>query len=244
MSTKARRREWERQWAIKEEAKAARTAQRLQNLTAPITHDDISAFARHLVTVSFGMSEECWLYIPLRDVANPRFSLVTYANVYFANETVGAHKFALAASEGILLSELAGYDVHHASPLGSCVGYRCVNPEHLEKKIHVEHVGTRGPAYTVSPRLARVVSEVLEVHPSVRHPSDFQQLKGAASTRRTLGGVPFLIMRGTLDGIIRLPEAEETEELRNHEERRAQEREEEARFQAELPQELRGKLRL
>src|SRR5262249_11414169 len=97
-----------------------RIAERRNLLSAPITRGAIVSFSRHLLAVSFGAGEECWIYIPLgRETQLPEdtaFRTNAYAQVRHNGEMVGAHKFALAVAQGISLAELEGMDVHHNAP--------------------------------------------------------------------------------------------------------------------------------
>ncbi len=196
---------WKSRWNAnrsKRLAKSQRKKERITRLSKPITTERIRTFLNHLVAVSFGAGEECWLYAGCGkattlsgDISLPANG---YAQVKFNGETVGPHQFALAASEGIPLIELAGFDVHHSSELGRCLGYRCCNPEHLEKRESRPHRGTRGAAGSRNPRHVRLVREVLGVHPAQRRPEEYRPVTGAGSKRRFFAGMPFLIRLGDL----------------------------------------------
>jgi hypothetical protein len=186
-----------------ERARIQRTTQRLSKLSAPITPERIATFVRHLVAVSFGAGEECWLYVGCgKGTTLPEdlsFKADLYAQMKFNGETVGPHQFALAASQRITLADLAGFDTHHASEFGRCLGYRCVNPDHLEQIPSKVHAGSGGKRGTVAPRHTKMVREVLSVPTTERRPVEQQTLTGAGSRRRFLAGIPFLIRGGVVE---------------------------------------------
>jgi hypothetical protein len=125
----------------------------------------------------------------------------TYANVKVNGETVGPHQFALAVSEGITLAELGGFDVHHAAEIGRCIGYRCCNPDHLERVPRKDHDGTQGDKSSLIRYQTKTVREITGVPENRRRPVEHLTLTGAGSRRRYLAGQPFLIRGGVLDGI-------------------------------------------
>jgi hypothetical protein len=195
---------WERGAAARKAAalaKAARSKLRHDRLSTPITPGRIARFCKHLMAVPFGMGEECWFYVGCgksttlgRDIS---VSTRNYPQVTFNKEQVGAHQFALAVSEKLLLSDLKGFDVHHGADLGQCFGYACCNPDHLAKREHVEHAGNQGRPNTANPRHVKMVEEVLNL--------PVQQVPitpAGAGRRRFLGGVPFLIHFGVLKGMV------------------------------------------
>ena len=185
--------------------KAAK-ALRLQRLSAPITREEIANFVRHLVLVSFGANSECWLYSTIgRDGNLPeelKISTKSYAHVKFNGVTVGAHQFAFCAHKGITLAQLVGFDVHHVAKLGRCIGYRCVNPDHLDMVPSDPHKGTRGNKATLVRFQIKIVREVLEVPASLRRPVEYRRGTVADARTRSLGGVSFQIRGGQIDRIL------------------------------------------
>ena len=185
-------------------AKRLRRALRKKRLAAPITPERISIFTRHLIAVSFGAASECWFYVGCgRGTTFPdqlKVRTTSYANINFNKETVGPHQFALCAAEGITLAELAGFDVHHATNVGRCIGYRCCNPDHLERVPRKEHEGTQGDKSSLVRYQVKTVAEVMSVPQNERRPVEHLTLTRAGSRRRVLAGQPFLIRGGVLVG--------------------------------------------
>lgn len=105
-------------------------------------------------------------------------------------------KFAMAASEGVSIADLDGWDVHHDSELGRCIGYRCCNPDHLEKRRPQLHRGTRGEPGSLHPRHNRLFKQIVQVSPRMRKPVEFRTVTGAGSRHRFFAGIPFLIKLG------------------------------------------------
>jgi hypothetical protein len=205
--TLRRKSRWNHQeWLRRRDGKSekARHNLRVERLSAPITPERIAAFVKHLVAVSFGAESECWLYAGCgrgtTDDLTIRMS--TYANYKFNKETVGPHQFAACAAEGITLSALAGFDVHHAAEYGRCLGYRCANPDHLERVPKKIHRGTQGDKDTLARFQTKVVREVLGVPANARRPVEHLTITGAGSRRRFLGGIPFLIRLGVMDDVL------------------------------------------
>lgn len=184
----------------------ARHELRMQRLSAPITSDRIATFVKHLVAVSFGAESECWFYVGCRKGTTLSEDLTiktdSYANIKFNGETVGPHQFALCVAEGIRLVELAGFDVHHAAEFGRCVGYRCCNPDHLERVPKPDHRGSQGDKGSLIRFQSKVVKEVIGVPANARRPAEHLTLTGTGSRRRFLGGIPFLIRGGVIEGIL------------------------------------------
>jgi hypothetical protein len=178
----------------------------MQRLSAPITPERISTFVRHLLAVSFGAESECWFYVGCgKGTTLPddlAIKMTSYANLKFNRETVGPHQFALCASEGITLAELVGFDVHHAAEFGRCIGYRCCNPEHLNKVPTTLHRRRPAGDEELIHRQIKVVREVLGVPANARRPAEHLSLSGAGTRRRFLGGIPFLIRGGDLQDIL------------------------------------------
>jgi hypothetical protein len=189
----------------------ARHAERMERLSTPITPQDIATFVRHLVAVSFGANSECWLYASFnRGKGLPEDLAVRtdrYANFKFHGETVGAHQFALCAARGITLAELAGYDVHHVAKR-RCIGYRCCNPDHLDKVPRKLHRGTQGGKDTLVRYHTKLVSDVLKVPQNRRRPVEYQIEPRANPRARSLGDVPFMIRGGVMDGVLDASSAE------------------------------------
>ena len=165
-------------------------ARRKERLSAPIPERDVVRFTKHLIAVTFG-GVECWFYVPAgRTGTMPEelaFSTVDYATATCNGEQVNAHRFAYAAHHGVTYASLEGWDVHHIT---GCIGYRCQNPAHLEKKPMREHRGSRG----VSGSLIRYQITLMES-------AIGQPLTGGSD--RTLAGVPFKIRGGIMDSVIR-----------------------------------------
>jgi hypothetical protein len=178
----------------------------MQRLSAPITPDRIATFVKHLVAVSFGAESECWFYVGCgKGTTLPddlAIKMTSYANLKFNRETVGPHQFAYCASEGITLVELAGFDVHHAAEFGRCIGYRCCNPEHLNKVPTPLHRRRPAGNEELTRRQIKIVREVLGVPANARRPVEHLSLSGAGVRRRFLGGLPFLIRGGDLQDIL------------------------------------------
>jgi hypothetical protein len=195
----------------------ARRELRRTRLSVPITPERIAIFVKHLVAVSFGADSECWFYVGCGKGTTLPESLsigtTAYGNVKFNRESVGPHVFALCASEGIKITELAGFDVHHAAQFGRCVGYRCVNPDHLEKVPTKVHRGTQGGKDSLIRFQTKVVREVLDVPSNVRRPAEHLTLTGAGSRRRFLAGQPFLIRGGVLVDVLEDVPAESAEPI-------------------------------
>ena len=179
----------------------ARHNLRVDRLSAPITPERIAAFVKHLVAVSFGAESECWFYAGCRKGTTLIIPTNHYGNVKFNGENVGPHQFAFCAAEGITLVELAGFDVHHAAEFGRCIGYRCCNPDHLDKVPTRLHRQSRGNADTLVRFQTKVIREVLGVPSNARRPAEHLTLTGAGTRRRFLGGVPFLIEGGVLEDV-------------------------------------------
>jgi hypothetical protein len=187
-------------------------ALRVKRLSAPITPADIVRFVKHLVAVSFGVDSECWLYSSLGEgkILPGDLMIKTngYANCKFNGETVGAHQFAFCASKGITLAELAGFHVHHAAKRGSCIGYRCCNPDHLDKVKQKLHWGTQGDRGTLVRSQTKLVREVLAVPQTLRRPVAYRFGTGAEARSRSLGDVPFLIKGGVMEDVLGTPSEE------------------------------------
>lgn len=185
-------------------AKRVRRALRKQRLSAPITPERIAVFTRHLIAVSFGAESECWFYVGCgKGTTFPddlKIRTTSYANIKFNKETVGPHQFALCTAEGITLAELAGFDVHHSTDLGRCLGYHCCNPDHLERVPRKEHEGTQGDKSSLVRYQSKTVAEVMSLPHNERRPVEYLTLTGAGSRRRTLAGQPFLIRGGVVVG--------------------------------------------
>ena len=197
--------------------KAAR-ALRVKRLSAPITPEDIANFVRHLVPVSFGANSECWLYSTIGKKTGKlpeelKISTKTYAHVKFNGVTVNAHQFAYCASNGITLAELRGFDIHHASEHGRCIGYRCCNPDHLNKIRSRLHRGTRGDKATLVLFQTRIVQEVLRVPPPLRRPIKHQAGTGEDARTRFLGGVLFLNRGGQMEAVLEVSADGSTEPI-------------------------------
>ncbi len=184
----------------------ARHQLRRKRLAATITPDRIATFVKHLVAVSFGAESECWFYVGYRKDTTLSETLTikmdTYANIKFNRETVGPHQFALCASEGITLADLKGFDVHHAAEFGRCIGYRCCNPEHLNKVPTTLHRRRPVGDEELIRRQVKVVKEVLGVPSNARRPAEHLTLGGAGTRRRFLGGQPFLIRGGIVEDVL------------------------------------------
>lgn len=196
-------------------AKEKRTLVRMQNLSHPITTDDITSFVKCLVAVPFDEGGECWLYVGCRQATTEglRFKLGSYANRKFHKETVGPHQFAYAAAFGMTLAELSGLDIHHSAKFGRCVGYRCCNPEHLDGKVHRQHAREHGDerkvvAANVAARHVQQIESLLVVSPVQRGPEELRTVAGAGRRHRYFAGVPFLIRLGQMDGV-EIPDSEE-----------------------------------
>ncbi len=199
-------------WKQSKRSKAAqlRSLERLQNLSNPITLDDIASFTKCLVAIPFDGDTECWFYVGCRQATTEglRFKLGAYANRKFHGEVVGPHQFALASSEGITLADLAGCDVHHSAKFGQCVGYRCCNPDHLLMIDHRVHARVHADPQTRKTEAAKVaeshvqqVESVVLVPPVDRGPEELRAVTRAGRRRRSLAGVPFLIRLGQMEGL-------------------------------------------
>jgi hypothetical protein len=160
----------------------------------------------HLLAVSFGADSECWLYVGFGNGTTLPEELAIktngYANRKFNGETVGAYQFALCASKGITLAELAGFHVHHAAERGRCIGYRCCNPDHLHKEPIRLHQGTQGDKNTLVRFQTKLVREVLGVPQGLRRPVEYQIGTGTDAKARCLGSVHFLIHGGVMEGVL------------------------------------------
>ncbi len=200
-----------------EKSERARHETRMQRLSAPITPDRIATFVKHLVAVSFGADSECWFYLGCgkgRTLPDDlTIKMTRYAKLKFNRETVGPHQFAFCAAEGMTLAELQGFDVHHAAELGRCIGYRCCNPEHLNKVPTSQHRRRPLGNEELTQRQVKVVKEVLEVPANARRPAEQLTLTGAASRRRFIAGIPFLIRGGVLEGVLEDVPTETTEPI-------------------------------
>jgi transposase len=130
-----------------------------------------------------------------------KFKPTGYSTMAFNGERVGPHQFALAASQGMTLAELAGYDTHHRADLGRCIGYRCANPDHLELVPKRIHRGTQGDKGSLIRYQTKTVEEIVGVPENKRRPAEHQTLTGAGSRRRMLAGIPFLIRGGVMLGV-------------------------------------------
>lgn len=179
----------------------ARHELRLKRLSAPITTADILTFTKHLVAVSVGVESECWFYVGSTKGTTLTIPTNRYGNKKFNGENVGPHQFAYCAAEAITLVELAGFDVHHAAEFGRCIGYRCCNPDHLEKVPSKQHRRSRGNADTLIRFQTKIVREVLGVPPSIRRPVEYHTVSGAGARTRCLGGIPFLIQGGVMEDV-------------------------------------------
>ena len=205
MTTPLRR--WKQSPALKK--KQQRSLDRKKNLSHPFTYDDITGFMKCLVAVPTD-GDECWLYVGCRQAATEglRFKLGSYSNRKFHGETVGPHQFAYAASMGIRIADLAGYDVHHAAKFGRCVGYRCCNPLHLEKVKHREHAHVHADKATrkemgdrVAERHVLQIESILLISPADRGPVERKPIRHGGRLHRVFAGLPFLIRLGQMDGI-------------------------------------------
>jgi hypothetical protein len=72
-------------------------------------------------------TETCWLWLGPPNSAG-------YGSVNFGGRVRGAHVVAFVLTKN---DSVSGYDVHH-----TCENKMCVNPEHLERKLRIEHPGT------------------------------------------------------------------------------------------------------
>ena len=194
-------------WKTKYKAnkpKRQRAALRKVRLSAPITADRISTFVKHLIAVSFESGSECWIYLgstSTTTLPEVKFKTTAYANIKFNGEVVGPHQFALAASRGITLADLAGFDTHHSPEFGRCLGYRCCNPDHLEQQTKRDNRAGRGDNGSLVRFQSKAVREVLGVPASERRPAELRTTTGAGSRRRFLAGLPFLIRGGVFVGV-------------------------------------------
>jgi hypothetical protein len=82
----------------------------------------------------------------------------------------------------------------------------------LEKRESRPHKGTRGKAGSLNPYHTKLVKEIIDVSPGQRRPAEYLPLSGAGSRQRFLGGVPFLIKLGVVEGIEEPEEPEATAE--------------------------------
>ena len=186
----------------KRNAKAKRHKIRLKRLSAPITPVRIAKFTKHLLVVSFAPGEECWVYTSFKKPAtldDLLYRTNTYTSVTFNQEQVGPHKFAYAAAHGITIAQLDGFDIHH---IDGCFGYRCSNPDHLQKVPSPPHRGSGGKPRTLNPRHVRMVKTILEAAPADRRPEDQRGVSHAGRRRRMLAGIPFLAKLGQISGMI------------------------------------------
>lgn len=185
-----------------------RTRLRQKNLSHPITAEDITAFTKCLMAVPFDEGGECWLYVGCRKATTDglRFKLGAYANRKFHGEVIGPHQFAYAAACGLTLADLSGYDIHHSTKFGRCVGYRCCNPAHLDRKAHRQHAREHGEerkvkADNVAARHVSQIESLLVVPAIQRGPEEFKVVAGAGRRHRYFAGIPFLIQLGQMDGV-------------------------------------------
>ena len=197
--------------------------ERKERLSAPChARERLQEFWR-LVAVSFCPDSECWLYVGMNNALTPTnmaFKMTAYATWRHNGEVIGAHQFAYAASQGILLSEIDG-DVHHLD--GVCIGYRCCNPNHLELREHREHgrehaklskAQQEGFAARVSQRQCEMVQTIVfDTPPRDKRPEEFQPITGAGSLRRHFGGIPFLIRRAEIGEVTSVPIDAESPQL-------------------------------
>lgn len=109
-------------------AQDARYRDRRKRLSLKITLRQVAEFSSRLVVVDYGSGDGCWIYPSGRAGASG-----AYGNYSFNGLQVGPHRFALAVKLGCTLWDLNGYDAAHA-PLAVCVGGRCCNPNHLNRK--------------------------------------------------------------------------------------------------------------
>jgi len=180
----------------------ARHVLRVTHLSKPITAARIITFTQHLVAVSMGAESECWFY-GCTEGTTLQMPTNRYGNVRFNGENVGPHQFAFCAAAGITLAELDGYQVHHATQIGRCLGYRCCNPDHLDMVPAPEHRGIpKASRGTLAPVHTRIIREVLGVPKNARRPAEHLTTSGAALKRRFLGGIPFLIRTGVMEDVL------------------------------------------
>jgi hypothetical protein len=114
--------------AKKRKRARARTKARELALSLPITIEQVIAFDCKIVPVMHGYGE-CWLHLSKSSSGETG----SYGQMQHNGQTIGSHRFALAVKLGCTLSDLKGFDASHA-PLTICMGGRCCNPAHLEKK--------------------------------------------------------------------------------------------------------------
>jgi hypothetical protein len=179
---RALEKKWRQQMLDRDNRKAA--------LSARITPDRIETFTKHLFAITFENGFECWPYSGSEQgicLKTKRYSTLTFNGV----RGVQAHRFALAASKGITLADLEGYDVHHVY---GCMGYSCSNPAHHEARAAVrEHRGTRGAAGSRARYQVGLFEASLALPYAQRYPDT-----GPDANRRTLAEVSFNIRRATV----------------------------------------------
>ncbi len=192
-------------------------------LSIPITLDDIAAFTKRLVAVSFHVGGECWLDVGPRQAKAGELHCRpnTCGMMRFHGIQIATHRFAYAAAHGIPIHDLSfprPYDIHHGIEFGDCVGYRCNNPDHLEQIEHRAHGRMHGEERkgnadwikkqrdVTAKRQHQQIEEVLSYHPAHRGPEEFRAVRQIAGrSRRFFAGLPFLIRLGTLEEIVNPP---------------------------------------
>jgi len=181
-----------------------RSLGRLERLERPITLKQVTDFTERLISVSFGAGDECWLFVGSSKGTTVNLNINTkrYGSMKHNGEVIGPHVFSFAASRGIPVSELTSpikYDVHHLPRYGKCIGYRCCNPVHLEKREHNDHARkgkeeSKAYGLRVKDRHERMIETVvLDVAPRQRRPADLELVTGAGLQQRFFAGLPFLI---------------------------------------------------
>ena len=188
-------------------------------LSIPITLDDIAAFTKRLVAVSFHVGGECWLMSAhgKRRQGIWIADLNTCGMMRFHGIQIATHRFAYAAAHGIPIHDLSfprPYDIHHGIEFGDCVGIGATTPTTWSRL----NTGRRADAgeerkgnadwikkqrISTAKRQHQQIEEVLSYHPAHRGPEEFRAVRQIAGrSRRFFAGLPFLIRLGTLEEIV------------------------------------------
>jgi len=108
--------------------KKAQAILRAKRLARPITAKQISHFEKYLRPVCCG-PYECWIHTG-KNIVKGKDGRGTYVRVWLNNELVLAHRLAFRIATGTPFADIQDYQISHTN---TCVGYRCVRPDHLFK---------------------------------------------------------------------------------------------------------------
>ena len=108
--------------------KKAMAIRRAKRLARPITTKQIAHFEKYLRPIYCGCYE-CCIHVG-KNIVKGKDGRGTYVRVWHNSELVLAHRLAFCMATGTPFADIQDYQISHTN---TCVGYRCVRPDHLFK---------------------------------------------------------------------------------------------------------------